>query len=103
MHAYSKDPARMAALAAPSSYAQAKAGFAAAAAWLARSWLGRTAMALVREREERLAIAELRTWDDHMLKDIGLERMQIEPAVRGKFRPLPPDADVPRPLPQPRR
>lgn len=100
MYSYSKDPTRAAAVAAASSYAQAKAGFAAAAAWLAQSWLGKAATALVRAREERLAIEELRSWDDHRLRDIGLERMHIEPAVRGRFRPLPPDGDVPRP-PQP--
>ena len=103
MYVYSKDPTRSAALAAASSYAQAKAAFAAAAAWIAQSWLGRVAASLVRERAERLAIEELRSWDDHRLRDIGLERMQIEPAVRGQFRALPRDADVPRPPPQPYR
>ncbi len=99
MYSYSKDPTRTAALAAASSssYAQIRSALAAAAAWLARSWLGKAAAGLVRERSERLAIEELRSWDDHMLRDIGLERMQIEPAVRGLYRPLPPDGDVPRP------
>lgn len=100
MYAYSKDPTRSAALAAASSYAQARSAFAAASAWIAQTWLGRAAMALVREREERLAIDELRSWDDHMLRDIGLERMHIEPAVRGLYRPSPRNADVPRPPPQ---
>ena len=97
MYSYSKDPTRSAALAAASTYAQARAALAAAAARLARSWLGRAAFALLREREERLAIDDLRTWDDHRLRDIGLERMHIEAAVRGVYRPLPPDGGVPRP------
>lgn len=101
MYSYSKDPTRSAALAAASTYAQARAAFAAAAAWLAQSWLGRAAFALLRDREERLAIEELKSWDDHMLRDIGLERMHIEPAVRGVYRPLPQDSDVPRPSPHP--
>ena len=102
MYSYSKDPTRSAALAAASSYTQAKSALAAASAWMAASWLGRAATALLREREERIAIDELRGWDDHMLRDIGLERMHIEPAVRGLYNPLPQDADAPRPPPQPR-
>ncbi len=35
----------------------------------------------------RLAIEALRGWDDHRLNDIGLERMDIELAVRGLLRP----------------
>lgn len=101
MYSYSKDPTRSAALAAASSYAQTKSALTAAAAWVADSWLGRAATALLREREERIAIDELRGWDDHMLRDIGLERMHIEPAVRGLYSPQPQDADVPRPPPQP--
>jgi uncharacterized protein YjiS (DUF1127 family) len=89
MHAYSKDPTRLAALAAPAPYASLKA----ALAWLCSSWLGNSVTALVVEREARIAIDELRGWDDHMLRDIGLERMDIEGAVRGQFRPLPRDAD----------
>jgi uncharacterized protein YjiS (DUF1127 family) len=101
MYSYSKNSTRSAALAAASSYAQARSAFAAVAAWIAQSWVGRVAASLLREREERLAIDELRSWDDHMLRDIGLERMHIEPAVRGIYRPLPQDADVPRPPPHP--
>jgi uncharacterized protein YjiS (DUF1127 family) len=100
MYTYSKDPTRSAAFAAASTYAQAKSGFAAAAAWLAQSWLGRTALALLRDRQERLAMEELKSWDNHMLRDIGLERMQIEPVVRGEFSPVVPDRYVPRPPPQ---
>ena len=94
MHAYSKDPARMVAFAAPSTWSAATAAFAAAAHWLGQSWLGKASTRLLRDRSERLAIEELRSWDDHMLRDIGLARTQIEPAVRGRFRPLPLDADV---------
>lgn len=101
MYSYSKDPSRSAALAAASIYAQARTAFAAAAAWIAQSWLGRAALSLVRERAERLAIEELESWDDHMLRDIGLERMHIEPAVRGLYRPQPQDTHVPRPSPHP--
>ena len=36
-----------------------------------------------------------------MLRDIGLERMQIEPAVRGLVRPLPLDIAAPAKPPQP--
>ena len=88
MHAYSKTP-RLAAIAAPGSYATAKATLA----WLGSTWLAKAALALVAERQTRLAIDELRSWDNHMLRDIGLERMDIEGAVRGQFRPLPRDAD----------
>ncbi len=97
MYAHSKDPTRSAAYAASSTYAQAKAGFAAAAAWLAQSWFGRAALALFCERQERLVIDELKGWDDHLLRDIGLERMHIEPVVRGEFSPVVPDRFVPRP------
>jgi uncharacterized protein YjiS (DUF1127 family) len=89
MLAYSKDPTRLAAIAAPASYASAKA----ALAWLRSTWLAKTVAALVAERQTRIAIDELRSWDNHMLRDIGLERMDIEGAVRGQFRPLPRDAE----------
>jgi uncharacterized protein YjiS (DUF1127 family) len=88
MHAYSKNPS-FAAVAAPASHATAKA----ALAWLRATWLGKAALALIAERQARLAIDDLRSWDDHMLRDIGLQRMDIEGAVRGTFRPLPRDAD----------
>lgn len=101
MHAYSKDPTRLAALAAPSSWSAAKAALAGAAAWIGQSWFGKVVAAAVQEREARLAIEELRSWDDHMLRDIGIERMHIEPAVRGRFRPLRPAADASPKPPQP--
>ena len=100
MYSYSKDPTRSAALAAAFSYAQARSALAAASAWMAASWLGRAATALLRARQERVAIDELRGWDDHMLRDIGLDRMHVEPAVRGLYRPQPQDAEIPRPPPQ---
>jgi uncharacterized protein YjiS (DUF1127 family) len=90
----------MLAHAAPSTSSAAKAAFAAAAQWLGQSWLAKAATHLLRDRSERLAIEELRSWDDHMLRDIGLERTQIEPAVRGRFQPLPLDADIPHKPPQ---
>jgi uncharacterized protein YjiS (DUF1127 family) len=101
MHAYSKDPLRLAALAQPSACSAAKAALTGAAAWLGGSWLGKAVSALARERAARLAIDELRSWDDHMLRDIGLERMHIEPAVRGKFRALPAEAEAQRHPPHP--
>lgn len=41
--------------------------------------------ALRREREARRAAAQLREWDDRMLHDIGIRRMDIEAAVRGRL------------------
>lgn len=92
MHAYSKDPLRLAALAQPSAWSIAKKALAGAGAWFLQSWLGKAVASMARERAARLAIDELRGWDDHMLRDIGLDRMHIEPAVRGQFRPRPADA-----------
>jgi uncharacterized protein YjiS (DUF1127 family) len=40
-----------------------------------------------RKRRRRIAIAQLRTLDDHLLADIGLTRGQIEFAVDGKLAP----------------
>jgi uncharacterized protein YjiS (DUF1127 family) len=55
---------------------------------LPSDWLARVASAIVgfcsrrrQGRHARLMIAELRTFDDAMLKDIGLQRCQIESAV----------------------
>ncbi len=93
MHACSKHPIRLAALAQPQSYASAKAVLAAAGQWMRSSWLGKALSALMIERQARIAIDELRGWDDHMLRDIGLERMDIEGAVRGQFPPLPRGAE----------
>ncbi|MCW5771689.1 MAG: DUF1127 domain-containing protein [Rhodospirillaceae bacterium] len=49
------------------------------------------------ERETKLAIDALKAWDDHMLRDIGLERMDIEAAVRGQIKPVPRDVEPRRP------
>ena len=55
---------------------------------LPSDWLARIASAIAgawsrsrRVRHGRLIIAELRTFDDAMLKDIGIQRCQIESAV----------------------
>ena len=93
MHACSKDPTRLAAIAAPSTRSSAMAALAAAAVWVRHSWIGKAIAALAADRQARLAIDELRSWDNHMLRDIGLERMDIEGAVRGQFRPLPRDTE----------
>lgn len=92
MQAYSKDPLRTAALAAASARPSGHDALARAAAWVRLSWR-RAAAALIADRKTKLAVDELRTWDDHMLRDIGLERMDIEGAVRGQFRPLPRGAE----------
>lgn len=70
----------------------------AAAFWRAakRSIVGR-ARHFLAEREARVAIDALKSWDDHMLRDIGLERMDIEAAVRGQIKPLPRDQEANRP------
>jgi uncharacterized protein YjiS (DUF1127 family) len=61
----------------------------------------RIAAALVAERQAKLASDELRGWDDHMLRDIGLQRMDIDAAVRGRIFPLPPNAENGRKPPRP--
>ncbi|HEY7610179.1 MAG TPA: DUF1127 domain-containing protein [Alphaproteobacteria bacterium] len=76
-----------------------------ALAWLASSRLlvaaKRFAAALVEARQAKLASEELRGWDDHMLRDIGLQRMDIDAAVRGRLLPLPREAETGRKPPQP--
>ena len=96
MHAHSRDPLRMAALAAASPPPSVRAALERAAAWARLTWLGRAIAATLADRQARLAIDELRSWDDHMLRDIGLERMDIEGAVRGQFRPLPRETEARR-------
>jgi len=63
-------------------------------------WIARIASTIAsfwsrsrRERQMRLARAELQALDDRMLKDIGLQRLQIESAAlhderRGWYVPL---------------
>lgn len=79
---------------APPSLSTAKTVLLSAADWLRNSWLGKLIAACLLERRARLAIEELRSWDDHMLRDVGLERAQIEPAVRGLLKPVPRDDAV---------
>jgi uncharacterized protein YjiS (DUF1127 family) len=45
------------------------------------------ACALVTYLERRAAIKTLRELDDRLLRDIGLQRCDIEPAARGGFHP----------------
>jgi len=101
MHAHSKDPARLAGLSAPPSYAAAKAAFFAAAEWLHSTWFGKAVATIVTEHKARIAIEELRSWDNHMLRDIGLERMDIDLAVRGQLRPLTYEAEPAKQPPHP--
>ena len=100
MHAYSKDPPRLAALAAPPSFwPAAKANLAAAIRWLGASWpvkaVRAVAAGIAAERLARETVHELKGFDDHMLRDIGLERMDVEATVRGTRSPFcwQPDAD----------
>jgi uncharacterized protein YjiS (DUF1127 family) len=91
MHAYSKDPLRLSAVAAPGTWSALKAAGAGALDWLAASWPVERALAfcaaLAADRRARATVRELESWDDHRLRDIGLERMDVEAAVRG-VRPL---------------
>lgn len=48
-----------------------------------RDMLGRRWRAWAQWREQRLAIRLLTALDDRQLKDIGISRSQIEPAVEG--------------------
>jgi len=100
MHSYSKDPLRLAALAAPAVWPAAKAKLAAAIRWLGATWPVKAARALAAgiaaERLARETVHELKGWDDHMLRDIGIERMDVEAAVRGVRPPFrwQPDCDL---------
>jgi uncharacterized protein YjiS (DUF1127 family) len=92
MHAYSKDPLRLSALAAPGTWSAAKAAGVNALRWLAATWpvkaVAAYAAALAAERRARETVRELERWDEHMLRDIGLTRMDVEAAVRGVRRPF---------------
>ena len=82
---------------------------------LASDWLARIATGIAgfwsrrrQGRHARLMIAELQTFDDAMLKDIGLQRCQIESAVLhgGReewYAPLTDAGWSSTPTPQPRR
>jgi len=99
MHAYSKDPLRLAALAVPPFRPAAKANLATALRRLGACWPVKAVRAMAAriaaERLARATVRELEGWDDHMLRDIGLRRMDVEAAVRGVRPPFrwQPDAD----------
>ena len=88
MYGYSQDPLRMSARHGPrpasSFIASAQAACAHALRWMGSTWLARTFAMVAAERRARNAMLELRRWDDHMLRDVGLERMDIEAAIRGE-------------------
>ncbi len=46
--------------------------------------LGRSWRAYARWRKHQRAMAQLAALDNHMLKDIGIDRSEIEAAVRGR-------------------
>jgi uncharacterized protein YjiS (DUF1127 family) len=50
-------------------------------------WIGVWAYGLAKYWEHRAAIKGLRELDDRLLRDIGLQRCDIEPAARGTFHP----------------
>jgi len=83
MYGYSQDPLRIASRSTASFFGQVHAAFAAAQHWFANSWLAKGLAALEADRAARKVARELKGWDDHMLRDIGLERMHIDAAVRG--------------------
>jgi uncharacterized protein YjiS (DUF1127 family) len=68
--------------------------------WLASTWIviaaKRLSAALIAARQAKLATEELRSWDERMLRDIGLQRMDIDAAVRGRMLPLPRDGETRR-------
>lgn len=95
MYGYSQDPLRIASRSASSFGSIVQSAFAAARDWLATSWLAKGLAALEADRAARQSARELKGWDDHMLRDIGLERMHIDAAVRGVNTPYgwEPDCD----------
>ncbi len=95
MYGYSQDPLRISSRSPASILGSLHAAFAAARDWLATSWLAKGIAALEADRAARRAARELKGWDDHMLRDIGLERMHIDAAVRGVQTPFgwEPDCD----------
>lgn len=91
MYGYSQDPLRMSSArhgprSAASFIAAAQAAWSAAMRRIASSWLAKSLAAVAAKRRARNAIHELRRWDDHMLRDVGLDRMHIEAAIRGEHR-----------------
>ncbi len=95
MYGYSQDPLRMRTRSASSIDHALHAAWAGAHRWLATSWLAKGIAAVAAERATRKAVHELRSWDDRMLRDVGLERMDIESAIRGVPTPFgwEPDCD----------
>ena len=95
MYGYSQDPLRMSTRAASSLLASLHAAWTGARRRIGTSWPAKALAAVAAERAARNAIHELERWDDHMLRDIGLERMDIEAAIRGDRRPFgwEPDCD----------
>lgn len=90
MHAHSKDPLRVSAVAAPDTWSAIKTAGTNALRRLAATWPVKAvlacAAALAAERRARETVRELERWDEHMLRDIGLTRMDVEAAVRGARR-----------------
>lgn len=54
-------------------------------AWIAAAALKRWCMAYMRWRMQQAVIAHLKSKSDRELRDIGLDRSQIEARVRGEF------------------
>lgn len=86
MHVYSQAPSPSASPVAPHG-----SGFARVLSGIARAWplrvLARIFGAAAARNDMRRAVDELRSWDDHRLRDIGIDRSQIEAAVRGELGP----------------
>lgn len=95
MYGYSQDPLRISSRSTSTFSGSLYAAFAAARVWLATSWLAKGLAALEADRAARQSARELKGWDDHLLRDIGLERMHIDAAVRGVNTPYSwePDCD----------
>jgi len=94
MYGYSQDPLRMP-RSASAIYPAIQAAWSGARRWIGTSWLAKAFAAVAAERAARIAIHELKNWDDHMLRDVGLERMDVEAAIRGVRTPVrwEPDCD----------
>ena len=95
MYGYSQDPLRIPARSASAFIALAHAAWSGAGRWIGTSWLAKALAAVAAERAARKAVHALESWDDHMLRDVGLERMDIEAAIRGVRPPFnwEPDCD----------
>lgn len=82
MHVYSQAPSPSASSAAPHG-----SGLARLLSGIARAWplrvLARIFGDAAARNDMQRAVDELRSWDDHRLRDIGIDRSQIEAAVRG--------------------